>query len=79
MLRLHRNKKKVVKKTNSPASNYEDPHWPISKRPDGSVKSKTICHYAMDENGWIASRPVWVAAAKGRNLDKAFCDFFKSQ
>ena len=71
--------KKVVKKTNSPDSNYEDPHWPISKRPDGTVKSKTICHYAMDENGWIASRPVWVAAAKGRNLDKAFCDFFKSQ
>ena len=74
--RIQRN---VAKKTNLQALTYEDPDWPVTKRPDGTVKSKTVCHYAMDDNGWNASRPVWVAEAKGRNLDKALCDFFKSQ
>lgn len=71
--------KQPVKNTSSVESTYEDPDWPISKRPDGTVKSKTVCHYAMDENGFIASRPMWVDEAKRRNLDKAICDFFKSQ
>ena len=71
--------KQIVQNTTRPAVEYEDPDWPISKRPDGTVKSKTVCHYAMDENGWIDTHPIWVAEAKGRNLDKAFCDFFKSQ
>jgi hypothetical protein len=64
----------------APALDYKDPDWPVSKRPNGTVKSKTVCHYAMGENGcWIRSRPNWVNEAMGRNLDKAFCDFFKSQ
>ena len=64
----------------APALDYKDPDWPVSKRPNGTVKSKTVCHYAMGENGcWIRSRPNWVNSAKGRNLDKEICDFFKSQ
>lgn len=71
--------KQKVKKITTPVAVIEDPDWPISKRPDGTVKSKTVCHYAMDENGFIESRKMWVDEAKRRNLDKAICDFFKSQ
>jgi len=71
--------KQKVKKITKPVLVIEDPDWPISKRPDGTVKSKTVCHYAMDENGFIASHQMWVDEAKRRNLDKAICDFFKSQ